>query len=151
MLSKTKHLSMSLLAYKEGFSLFHLNGVALALSRLFQLAMACSQSFHCLQATKSQNILTCNFTKNQFLKRSVRVFIKQDSFFELQSRAIFTTKWGNNYNVVHYRRQMKETKEIDFGSLMLHSPLICLATDSLPLGILEKLNHNQRRNIILPS
>ena len=47
----------------------------LARSRLSQLAMACSQSFHCLQATKSQNILTCNFTINQLLKRSVRVFI----------------------------------------------------------------------------
>ena len=130
---------MSLLAYKEGFSLFHLNGVALARSRIFQLAMACSQSFHCLQAMKSQNILTCNFTTNQLLKRSVRVFIKQDSFFELQRGAIFTTKWGNNYKVVQYRRQMKETKEIDFGNLLLHSPLICLATDTLPLGILEKL------------
>ena len=131
---------MPLLPYKEeGFSFFHLIRVALARSRLFQLAMACSQSFHCLQATKSQNILTCNFTINQLLKRSVRVFIKQESFFELQSGAIFTTKWGNNYKVVQYRRQMKETKEIYFGNLLLYSPLICLATDSLPLGILEKL------------
>ena len=81
----------------------------------------------------------CNFTISQLLKRSVRVFIKHDSFFELQSGAIFTTKWGNNYKVVQYRRQMKETKEIDFGSLLLHSPLISLATDTLPLGILEKL------------
>ena len=70
---------------------------------------------------------------------SVRVFIKQDSFFELQSGTIFTTKWGNNYKVVQYRRQIKETREIDFGNLLLHSPLICLTTDTLPLGILEKL------------
>ena len=111
----------------------------LARSRLFQLAMVCSQWFHCLQATKSHNILTCNFTINQLLKRSVRIFIKQESSFELQSGAIFTTKWSNNYKVVQYRRQMKETKEIDFGNLLLHSPLICLATDTLPLGILEKL------------
>ena len=139
-LSKTKHLSMSLLAYKEeGFHCFTWLELLLARSRLFQLAMACSQTFHCLQATKSQNILTCNFTINQLLKRSVRVFIKQDSFFELQSGTIFTTKWGNNYKVVQYRRQIKETKEIDFGNLLLHSPLICLATDTLPLGILEKL------------
>ena len=142
---------MSLFAYKEGFSLFHLIGVA---SGTFQTFLACYGLFPVVPLFTSDeitNILTCNFTINQLLKRSVRVFIKQDSFFELQSRAIFTTKWGNNYNVVHYKRQMKETKEIDFGSLMLHSPLICLATDSLPLGILEKLNHNQRRNIILPS
>ena len=105
------------------------------------LAMACSLSFHCLQATTSQNILNCNFTINQLLKmcKSVRVFIKQDSFFELQSEAIFTRKWGNKYKVVQYRRQMKETKEIDFDNLLLYSSLICLATDSLPLGILEKL------------
>ena len=127
---------MSLLTYKEeGSSLFHLIGVALAHSRLFQLAMACSKSFHCLQATKSQNILTCNFTINQFLQRSVRVFIKQGSFFELQRGAIFTTKWGNNCKVAQYRRQMNETKEIDFCNLLRHSPLICLATISL----LEKL------------
>ena len=71
--------------------------------------------------------------------KSVRVFIKQDNFFELESEAIFTRKWGNKYKVVQYRRQMKETKEIDFDNLLLYSSLICLATDSLPLGILEKL------------
>ena len=101
--------------------------------------MAYSDSLHCLQATKSQNIFTCNFTVNQLLKKSVRVFIKQDSFFELLSGAIFTTKCGNNYKVVEYRRQMKETKAIDFGNLLLYSPLICLVTDTLPLGIFEKL------------
>ena len=53
---------------------------------------------------------------------SVRVFIKQDSFFELQSGTIFTTKWGNNYKVVQYKRQMKETKEINYDNLLLHSP-----------------------------
>ena len=124
---------------KKVFHCFTCFVLVLTRSRLFELAMACSLSFHCLQAAKSQNILTCNFTINQLLKRSVRVFIKQDSFFELQSGTIFTTKWGNNYKVVQYRRQMKETKEIDFGNLLLHSPLICLATDTLPLGILEKL------------
>ena len=51
----------------------------------------------------------------------------------------FTTKWDNNYKVVQYRRQMKETKVIDFGNLQLHSPLICLVADTLPLGILDKL------------
>ena len=90
---------MSLLAYKgEGFLLSHLIGVALERSRLFQLAMACSQSFHCLLATKSQNILTCNFTINQLLKRSQSLY-KAGQLFELQSGAIFTTKWGNNYEV----------------------------------------------------
>ena len=127
---------MSLLAYKEElFSFFHLIGVAR--SRLFQLAMACSQLFHCLQATKSQNILTCNFTINQLLKGSVRVFIKQYSFFELQSGAIFTTNSGNNYKAVHYRRQMKEKKEIDFGNLLLHSPLICLLRQLEPVSVLH--------------
>ena len=131
---------MSLLVYKEeGFSLFHLIGAASGTFQTFPAWYACSDSLHFLQATKSQNILTCNFTVNQLLKRSVRVFIKQDSFFELQSGAIFATKWGNNYKVMQYRKQIKETKEIDFGNLLLHSPLICLATDTLPLGILEKL------------
>ena len=130
---------MSLLAYKEGFSFFHLIGVASGMFQTSQLAMACPQSFHFLQATKLLNILTCNFTANQLLKRSVKVFIKQESFFELQSGANFTTKWGNNYKVLHYRRQMKETKEIDFGNLLFHSPLICLVIDTLPLEILEKL------------
>ena len=131
---------MSLLAYKEeGFSFFQLIGVASSMFQTFQLAMACPQSFHFLQATKSLNILACNFTTNQLLKRSVRVFIKQESFFELQSGAIFTTKWGNNYKVLHQRRQMKETNEIDFGNLLFHSPLICLAIDTLLLEILEKL------------
>ena len=131
---------MSFLAYKEkGFSLFHLIGVV---SGTFQTFLACYGLFPVVPLFTSDeitNILTCNFTINQLLKRSVRVFIKQDSFFELQSGAIFTTKWGNNYKVVQYRRQIKETKEIDFGNLLLHSPLICLATDTLPLGILEKL------------
>ena len=124
---------------KKVFHCFTCFVLLLARCRLFQLALACSLSFNCLQATKSQNIVTCNFNINQLLKRRVRVSIKQDSFFELQSGATFTTKWGNNYKVVQYRRQMKETKEIDFGNLLLCSLLICLATDTLPLGILEKL------------
>ena len=111
----------------------------LARSRLFQLAVTSSELFYCLQATKSQKILTFSFTINQLLSRSVRVFIKQDSFSELQSGIIFAAKSGNNYKVVQYKRQMKETKEIDIYNLLLHSPLICLATDTLRLGILEKL------------
>ena len=119
----------------------------LACSSLFKLAVACYWLLHFLQATASQNVLTYKFTLNQLLRRSASVIIKQDSFFELQSetqryykvgqvlesRAIFVTKWGNNYNVVQYRRQMKETAEIDFGGLLLHSTLICLATDTLTL------------------
>ena len=119
----------------------------LACSSLFKLAVACYWLLHFLQATASQNVLTYKFTLNQLLRRSASVIIKQDSFFELQSetqryykvgqvlesRVIFVTKWGNNYNVVQYRRQMKETAEIDFGGLLLHSTLICLATDTLTL------------------
>ena len=48
----------------------------------------------------------------------------------LQSRVIFITKWDNNYKVVQYREQMKETGEIDFGNLLFHSTLICLVTDT---------------------
>ena len=62
----------------------------------------------------------------------------------LQSRtgtsgAIFITKWGNFYKILSYKRQMKETGEIDFSNLLLYSPLICLATDTLPVRILKKL------------
>ena len=85
--------------------------------------MACYWLFRFLQATTSQNVLTYKFTLNQLLQRSASVVIKQDSFFELQSKAkwyykvgqvlqsrvIFITKWDNNYKVVQYREQMKET------------------------------------------
>ena len=108
---------------KKVFHCFPCFVLLLARCRLFQRAIAGSLSFHCLQAMKSQNILTCNFSINQLLKRRVRVSIRQDSFFELQSGAVFTTKWGNNYKVVQYRRRMKETKEIDFGNLLLYSAL----------------------------
>ena len=135
--------------------------------------MACSRSFHFLQATTLRNVLTCKFTINQLLQRSARVIIKRDSFFELQrgasgiakqgryyqveqflskSGATFITKWANNYKVVQGTNQMKETGEIDFGNLLLHSPLICLATDTLPLRILEKLKfcYNQKKEEITP-
>ena len=45
---------------------------------------------------------------------------------------------------------MKETGEIDFGNLLLHSTLTCLATDTLPLyEFLEVeilLQSKERRN-----
>ena len=34
---------------------------------------------------------------------------------------------------MQYRRQMKETGEIDFGNILLYWTLICLATHTLPL------------------
>ena len=49
----------------------------------------------------------------------------------LQNRNFY--KWDNNHKVVQYRRQMKGTGEIDFGNLLYHSTLICVATDTLPL------------------
>ena len=67
----------------------------------------------------------------------------------LPSGTIFVTKWGSNYKVMQYRRQMKETGEMDLGNGLLHSPIFCLATDTLPLGILEKLkfcNNKKGRN-----
>ena len=87
---------MSLLAYKkELFSLFHLIGVA---SGNFQTFPAYYGLFPVVPLFTSDEVteyyLTCDFTINQLLKRSVRVFIKQGSFFELHSGAIFTTKWG---------------------------------------------------------
>ena len=110
-----------------------------SLSSLFKLTMAC----HFLQGTTSQNVLTYKFTLNQLLQMSTSVIIKQDRFFELQSeakwyykgqvlqsRVIFITKWDNNYKVVQYREQMKETGEIDFGNLLFHSTLIRLVTDT---------------------
>ena len=114
---------MSLLVYKEeGFSLFHLIGAASGTFQTFPAWYACSDSLHFLQATKSQNILTCKFTVNQLLKRSENSLYKAGQLFWITKQGNFTTKWGNNYKVVQYRRQMKETKEIDFGSLLLHSP-----------------------------
>ena len=140
---------MSLLVYKEeGFSLFHLIGAASGTFQTFPAWYACSDSLHFLQATKSQNILTCNFTVNQLLKRSENSLYKAGRLFWITKQGNFTTKWGNNYKVVQYRRQMKETKEIDFGSLLLDSPLICLVTDSLPLGIIKKLKYNQKKEEI---
>ena len=91
--------------------------------------------------------------RNQLLQRSASVIISGTAFLNykrgkwyykvrqviesrtifLQSRATFITRWDNNQKVVQYRRQMKETWEIDFGNLLLHSTLICLATGTLPL------------------
>ena len=47
---------------------------------------------------------------------------------------------------------MKETLEIGFGNLFLRLPLICLAIDTLSLGILEKLKfcYNQKKQEIAP-
>ena len=72
--------------------------------------------------------------------------------FLSKSGATFITKWANNYKVVQGTNQMKETGEIDFGNLLLHSPLICLATDTLPVRILEKLKfcYNQKKEEITP-
>ena len=67
----------------------------------------------------------------------------------LGSGKTFVAKWGNSYKVVQYRRQMKETGERDFDNLLIHSPLICLASDTLPLEIIEKLklkSKERRRN-----
>ena len=118
--------------------------VVSTLLSLFKLTMACYLLFYFLQATTSQNVLTYKFTLKQLLQRSASVIIKQDSFFELQSeakwyykvgqvlqsRVIFITKWDNNYKVVQYRQQMKETGKIDFGNLLFHSTLVCLVTDT---------------------
>ena len=41
--------------------------------------------------------------------------------------------WDNNYKIVQYRKQMKETGEIDFGNLFLYSTLTCQETDTLSL------------------
>ena len=123
--------------------MLHLFVVVSSFSSLFKLNMACYWLFRFLQATTSQNVLTYKFTLNQLLQMSTSVIIKQDRFFELQSeakwyykgqvlqsRVIFITKWDNNYKVVQYREQMKETGEIDFGNLLFHSTLICLVTDT---------------------
>ena len=47
---------------------------------------------------------------------------------------------------------MKKTREIDSGNLRLHSPLIFLATVTLPLGILQKLKfcYNQKKEETKP-
>ena len=62
------------------------------------------------------------------------------------------TRRGNNYKVVHRGRQTEETGEINFCNLLPHSPLICLATDTLPLGIFGKLElcYNQKKAEITP-
>ena len=50
---------------KEAFLCSTCLELLLARSSLFYLVMACSASFHFLQATPSQNILICKFTMNQ--------------------------------------------------------------------------------------
>ena len=52
----------------------------------------------------------------------------------LKSGTTFFKKWGNNYKVMQYRRQMRETGESN-------SP------NTLRLGILEKLKfcHNEKK------
>ena len=68
---------MSLIAYKEGFSLFHLFGVV---SGMFQPIPACYDLFQVIPRFTSNNVtecfLTCKFTTNQLLQKSVSVIIK---------------------------------------------------------------------------
>ena len=59
---------------EEGFSLFHLLGVVSGTFQTLYLVMACSEPFHFLQATKSQNVLTSKFTINQL---HVRFYYKR--------------------------------------------------------------------------
>ena len=129
--------------------------------------MACYCLFHSLQARTSQNVLTYKFTLNQLLQRSASVIIKRNSFFELQmeakwyykvgevlqSRVIFITKWGNNYKVVQCRELMKETGEIDFANLLLHSTLkgLLRSWNSVIIKRKKKAHTHHRRICVLVS
>ena len=72
--------------------------------------MACSRPFHFLQATKSQNVLTCKFTTNQLhadfitkeFKRcyemgQLQVVQVLQSGAGITKRDNFVTKWGYYY------------------------------------------------------
>ena len=62
--------------------------------------------------------------------------------------ATFITNWNNNYKVMQWRRQMKETGEIDFGNVLLYSTLICQVTDFYPdrnYWEVDKFCYNQKK------
>ena len=62
--------------------------------------------------------------------------------------ATFITNWNSNYKVMQWRRQMKETGEIDFGNVLLYSTLICQVTDFYPdrnYWEVDKFCYNQKK------
>ena len=77
--------------------------------------MACSLSFHFLQATTSQNVFTCQFIINQLLQR-IAMPLKNGTAFWITRRgkwyykieqvlpngANFIKKWVNSYEVMQY-------------------------------------------------
>ena len=56
------------------------------------------------------------------------LFLAHSNIFELAMACYWLF-----HKAVQYRRQMKETEVIDFGNLLLHSTLIYLVIDTLPL------------------
>ena len=92
----------------------------LARSNPFKLAVACCWLCQFLQVTKSHNVLTNKFTRNQLLQRSASVFIsgtassnykaglvvlpsgadntRQGNFY--YKIATFITRWDNNHKVM---------------------------------------------------
>ena len=132
-------------AHKEGdFSLLHLFGVV---SGRFQPFSACYCLFRIVPLFTSDD--TKCFDLQIYYKptstKECKCHYKARRFFwitergkwyskvgqALTKRGNFITKWGNNYKLVQCRRQRKKTGEIDFGYILLHSPIICLATDTL--------------------
>ena len=135
---------------KETFLCSTCLALFLARSNLFKLAMACYWMFYILQKTKLQNVLTYKFTINQLLQMSASVIMSGAAFLNYKAGKVVlqclagNTKYGNfyykvgqgydnNHKLVQYRRQIKEIGEIYFANLLLHSTLICLLTDTLPL------------------
>ena len=73
----------------------------------------------------------CNYKIGQVVLQVRAGVANQDNFYWKVGQLLQSTK----------RKQEKRGKTINFGNLVPYSPLICLATDNLPLGISKKLNH----------
>ena len=116
---------MSLVAQQEGgFSLFHLFEI---ISGTLQPLLACYGLFRVVSFFISNDVTECfslqiyyKSTSYRFYYRIASVTIKWDSLKQgrhyklgqvLKSGTRFFKKWGNNYKVMQYRRQMRETGE----------------------------------------
>ena len=116
-----------------------------------------------LQAKMSQNVLTCKFTINQLLQGSASVIIKWDNGLELQSRTTvlnykvgqvvlqsragtgqlllqsgtaFITKWGKKIQTEQKANERNGGNRFWQPSSSFSPNYV--ATETLPLGILEK-------------
>ena len=117
---------MSQVARQErGFFLFHLFGI---ISGTFQYLLTCYVLFRVVPIFTSSDVRECfeqqiyyRSTSRRFLlQRTASVIIKWDSLKQsryyklkevLKGGTTFVKKWGNNYKIMQYKKQMRETVE----------------------------------------